>query len=92
MDDWRDWRQLASEQMAQTASLRYPRRWLAAPANIHSPFGAKGRFRDLLTLPVPYRLPSRINIIEPSSVNGMPVVALLRREAKCKNTRLKPVV
>jgi hypothetical protein len=26
-------------------------RWLAPPANIHSPFGAKGRFRDLLTVP-----------------------------------------
>jgi hypothetical protein len=26
--------------------------WLAAPANIYCPFGAKGRFRDLLTVPV----------------------------------------
>jgi hypothetical protein len=26
-------------------------RWLEAPANIHSPFGTKGRFRDLLTVP-----------------------------------------
>ena len=27
-------------------------RWLAASANIHRPFGAEGRFRDLLTVPV----------------------------------------
>jgi hypothetical protein len=33
----------------------------------------------------------RINIIEPSPVNGTPVVALLRREAKCKNKRLRLV-
>ncbi len=32
----------------------------------------------------------RINIIEPAAVNGMSVVALLRREAKCKKTLLKP--